>query len=209
MSNEPFIAKRAREEDGQEDARGAQSGAAKRRLLDPSAPSVAAHHDDPEMDEERAAGDDDQLAMLASRINVLEDLLVQLREAGAQPEDSRPPALPNPASPLVIEIDAPLQPPSLPDWASRARKERNGRKKRQDPLPGPLPAPPPDSKQDDSHEMLEMTIRNLEKNSNAEQLSLPHDDDDLLIRGIRDGWDAVARSHQLDTVWRFLRMFDL
>ena len=203
MSHEPLCAKRAREDDG-----GGNSQAKRRTVASPARDEEVIA---PESDERHhpELADEEELARLASRVDMLEDLLIELQgEKNDTKTATTASSMPfDPASPLVLEIEDSAQPPPLPDWASRARRTEKkrpaGEKKRAAPIVQNPQAP------DDSHEMLEMTIRNLEKSTNSEQLSLPHDDDDLLIRGILYGWDAVARNHQLDTVWRFLRMFDL
>lgn len=146
--------------------------------------------------------DYDQMTGLASRIDMLEDLLFQLRDDPRAPDTTA--TADGTTKGFVIPFEAGLGPPAqlgpLPDWASRARPHGRGKG-----LAHVLRPSIPE----DSHEMLEMTLRNLEDYAVTEQLSLPHEDDDLVIRGLLHGWDFAAQTHKLDTVWRFLRMFDL
>lgn len=123
---------------------------------------------------------------------MLEELLLQLQSDQLEVPDTN--AFHYSVSGFVSAV------PDMPDWASRARKHVAAKKRARSVQP---------RTGDDSHEMLEMTLCNLEKSAHLEQLSLPHEDDDLLIHGLRDGWGAVVQSRALDTVWRFLRMFDL
>ena len=143
--------------------------------------------------------DYDQMTGLASRIDMLEDLLFQLRDTPRVARYHSNSRVHHRGLCVTIR-DWMWLPIILPDWASRARQHAKAK--------GLVQVPRP-SVPDDSHEMLEMTLRNLEDHAVTEQLSLPHEDDDLVIRGLLHGWDSAAQTHKLDTVWRFLRMFDL
>lgn len=74
--------------------------------------------------------------------------------------------------------------------------------------PAHLREPKEPSLYTDTHQRLEDTFRRLETNLSLEDLADLEADEDLLIRCVVYGWDAAARKYHLDTVWRFLRMFD-